>query len=81
MTLANLIDLDIVIPKKWPNIGIYKIGLHMMQALFSFLGFCVLTTVISAEKNYLVSEKYIIFIISFLNPISRVQAKQLPTMI
>ncbi|KAI8890439.1 hypothetical protein K501DRAFT_328434 [Backusella circina FSU 941] len=53
MTLANLVDLDIVIPKKWPNIGIYKVGLHILQALFSFLGFCVLTTVISAEKTYL----------------------------
>lgn len=55
MGFTDRIELDIDTPANLPNIGIYKLGLHVIQILFAFLTFCIILPVISIEGHYSVS--------------------------
>lgn len=55
MGIADLIELDIDTPNSLPSLGIYKVGLHLAQTLFSFLTMCIIASVISIERYYTVS--------------------------
>jgi hypothetical protein len=57
MALVDLIELDIDTPTNLPSLGIYKVGLHLIQILFSFITFCIIVPIISIERSYTVSNK------------------------
>lgn len=52
MGILDLIELDIDTPNSLPSLGVYKIGLHFIQTLFSFITMCIVASVISIERYY-----------------------------
>lgn len=54
--LLEIVDIDILTPKSLPNIGVYKILLHIVQFVLAFIVLCLSATVISSERAYYVSK-------------------------
>jgi uncharacterized membrane protein YraQ (UPF0718 family) len=57
MAISDRIELDIDVPFYLPNIGIYKVALHLIQVFFSLLVAGLIGAVISFQKNHLVNEQ------------------------
>ncbi|KAI8877970.1 hypothetical protein K501DRAFT_337072 [Backusella circina FSU 941] len=57
MAISDRIELDIDVPFYLPNIGIYKIALHLIQAFFSLLVASLIGSVISFENHHLESSQ------------------------
>jgi hypothetical protein len=57
MAISDRIELDIDVPFYLPNIGIYKVALHLIQVFFSLLVASLIGAVISFQKNHLVNEE------------------------
>jgi hypothetical protein len=56
MGLVDLVALDIDTPESLPDLGIYRLGLHIIQIFFAFLTFCIVIPVISIQGHYNVSQ-------------------------
>ncbi|GAA5799274.1 hypothetical protein HPULCUR_004684 [Helicostylum pulchrum] len=52
MGLVDLVALDIDTPESIPDLGIYRLGLHVIQICFAFLTFCIIIPVISIQGHY-----------------------------
>jgi hypothetical protein len=57
--LNNLVDkLDFDTPSSLSKLGVYKVGLHLIQIFLAFITLCVTAPIISAENAYTVNRSY-----------------------